>query len=162
MNESKIQTVRDVPMPLRREIEAQMIIPFLEAFGEELGEKKTIEIASRVISQLARNAGKQMAAMIGDNSLHSFLESMVPVFGQDGALKVKVRENSEECVRMDVTECVYAKMYKEKGLEKYGTLLSCQRDKYLFEGFNPDIVFTRKGTIMEGYPCCDFCLELNK
>jgi hypothetical protein len=162
MSESKIQTVKDIPMPLQREIEARIIVPFIEAFAKEIGEEKTLEIASQVISRLAVYAGKQMADAIGDNSLDAFLTSMLPVFGQGGALKVEVKENTPDRVRMDVKECIYTKMYKETGMEKYGTLLSCQRDKYLFEGFNPDIVFKREGTIMEGFSCCDFCLEIKK
>jgi hypothetical protein len=162
MENNSVKRVQDVPMPSRREIEARMVVPFLEAFFKEVGEKRGLEIASHVISQLALSEGKKIAEFVGGNSLRCLMEKLVPIFGHGGSLKIEIKEDSEKCIRFDVTECIYAKMYKEIGLEEYGSLLSCQRDRFFFEGFNPDFVFTRKGTIIEGYPCCDFCLELKK
>jgi hypothetical protein len=54
------------------------------------------------------------------------------------------------------------RMYVKHNLSGLGSLLSCQRDVHLFEGFNPDIEFTRTDTKMEGQPYCDFCLKLRK
>ena len=156
-----METIQDVPILLRREIEALMVVPFLEAFAKELGWEKTNEIAHRVIANLADQAGKGMAAAAGGNTL-AHLAKVIPAFSSGGALKMEIRENSPECLRMDVTECKYAEMYHKHGLEKIGAILSCERDNYLFAGFNPNIEFTRSETIMENGKCCDFCLKEQK
>lgn len=156
-----METIQDVPILLRREIEALMVAPFLEVFAKELGWEKTQEIARGVIASMADQAGKGMAAAAGGNTL-AHLAKVIPAFSSGGALKIEMQENSPECLRMDVTECKYAEMYRKHGLEKMGALLSCERDNYLFAGFNPEIEFTRSETIMKGGKCCDFCLKEQK
>ncbi len=156
-----MQTINDVPILLRREIEALMVAPFLEAFAEELGWEKTLEISRGVIGELANKAGKGMAAAFGANDLEALCR-MVPAFSNGGALKVNVVESTEECLRMDVVDCKYAEMYDRLGIKHLGPTLSCQRDTCLFAGFNPDIEFIRTKTIMNGDDRCDFCLKLEK
>ncbi len=151
-------TIQEVPILLRREIEALMVAPFLEAFSKELGWDRTREIARSVIASLARQAGEGMAAAAGGNTLNDLMK-VIPAFGQGGALELEVKQSDPDCLRMDVTRCAYAEMYRRNGLAGLGSLLSCQRDSYLFEGFNPDLVFTRSQTIMDGGCRCDFCLE---
>lgn len=153
-----MNTINDVPILLRREIEALMVAPFLEAFAKELGWDRTREIARSVIADLARQAGRGMAAAAGGNTLGDLMK-VIPAFSQGGALEIEVKLPDPDCIRMDVTRCAYADMYRKNGLAELGSLLSCYRDNYLFEGFNPDLVFTRTETIMDGGNCCDFCLE---
>jgi hypothetical protein len=156
-----MERINDVPILLRREIEALMVAPFLDAFAKEFGWEKTLEIAQGVIAELARKAGKELAAAAGGNTLEH-LARVIPAFSQGGALETEVVESTSECIRMNVTRCEYTEMYAKHHLNELGLLLSCQRDGYLFEGFNPDIEFTRTGTKMDGQPCCDFCLKLRK
>jgi hypothetical protein len=46
-------------------------------------------------------------------------------------------------------------MYRKRGPEDIGYLLSCARDYALMEGFNPKIRFVRAPTVVEGAPFCD-------
>jgi hypothetical protein len=154
-----MNTINEVPILLRREIEALMVAPFLEAFAKELGWDRTRDIARSVIASLAFQAGKNLAAAVGGNTL-SHLLKVLPAFSQGGALTLEDRGSNAKCIRTDVTRCAYVEMYRRNGLDELGSLLSCQRDNYLFEGFNPDLLFTRTKTIMDGCDCCDFCLKL--
>jgi hypothetical protein len=156
-----MERINEVPILLRREIEALMVAPFLDAFAKELGWEKTRAIAQGVIAELARKAGKELAAAVGGNSLEHLVR-VLPAFSQGGALEMEVVESTPKCIRMNVTRCEYTEMYAKHHLSELGLLLSCQRDGYLFEGFNPDIEFTRTGTKMAGKPYCDFCLKLRK
>lgn len=157
-----MKTIDDVPMILRREIEARMVEPFIKAFAEEFGEEKTMEIVKGVIAGLAESAGAGLAKMLGDNSLDCFAKKVTPAFGAGGALQYEIRESTEDTVRMDIVRCAYVDMYKRLGMADLGPVLSCGRDEYLIRGFNPDVEFTRKYTIMEGGSCCDFCLKAKK
>ena len=42
-----MKTIYDVPIILRREIEALMVKPFIDAFEKELGHEKTYEIVKK-------------------------------------------------------------------------------------------------------------------
>jgi hypothetical protein len=154
-----MNTINEVPILLRREIEALMVAPFLNAFAKELGWDRTREIAQSVIASLALQAGKDMAVAAGGNTLNHLLRAL-SAFSQGSALTLEERDSNAKCVRTDVTRCAYAEMYRRNNLTELGSLLSCQRDNYLFEGFNPDLVFTRTKTIMDGCDCCDFCMEI--
>ncbi len=159
----KMQTINDVPMILRREIEARMITPFLEEFQKELGEEKTREITQKVISRMAEEAGRSMAQLFGSNDLNAVRDKMVPIMEKGGALKLEFPECSSACLRFNTVYCAYAEMFKRIGIDtELGERLCCQRDGYLFRGFNPEIKFTRTKTLMEGGDCCDFCLELTE
>lgn len=151
-----MQTVHDVPIILRREIEALYIAPFLDAFAEELGWEKTRQIAVEVIRGIATQAGRDAAAMAGGNTLEIFLEKVNPGFARGGALEstAKIDENGVLCI--DMTRCRYAEMYERLGMKELGAMLSCERDGCMFQGFNPNFEFKRTQTIMNGCPGCDF------
>ena len=74
MASDTMKTINDVPLILRREIEARMVEPFIRAFAKELGEEKTIEIVKSVVAGLAEEAGEGLAKTLGDNSLDSFVK----------------------------------------------------------------------------------------
>ena len=60
----------------------------------------------------------------------------------------------EKGLYFDVIECKYADLYEKLGIKEIGNILSCSRDFFFMEGFNPEIELKRTKTIMEG---CDFC-----
>lgn len=154
-----METINDVPVLLRREIEARMVAPFLEAFAEELGWERTQQITREVIAGLARQSGAECAELVGGNTFEHF-KKVFPSFSKGGALEAQLHvEEDGSCLRMDVTRCRYADMYRRIGLEKLGPLLSCDRDGYFFEGFNPKVEFSRPHTIMAGDERCDFCMK---
>jgi len=150
--------INSVSMLVRREIEALITVPMLKAFIAEFGKERTLEIAGGVIRDLALDAGTFLAELAGGNQL-SDLEKILPLFSQGGALEFEEPEFGQDTIDLKITGCAFAEMYKQHGLEEFGYLLSCGRDYALFEGFNPEIKFTRTQTIMEGAEHCDFCFS---
>ena len=159
--EMEMTDINSVPILLRREIEALMAVPLIKGYIEVLGREEALKVAEGVVKNLALESGKMMAAFAGGNSMEN-LQKAIPLFGMGGALEFKVVEQTPTSAGLDVTRCKYAEMYREHGLEDFGFLLSCGRDYALFEGFNPDIEFTRTKTIMQGGDCCDFRLKVGK
>ena len=156
------KSVSDVPIIVRREIEARMIAPFIRAFAEEFGEEKTLEIVRGVVAELAEQAGRETAEKLGENTPESYVCKAIPAFAAGGALKYEIKEASPELAKMDVVYCAYVDMYKSLGLTDLGFVLSCERDIGFLKGFNPDIEFIREDTLMNGAPYCDYCLRRNK
>ena len=148
-----------VDLLTRREIEARIIIPLLEAFGEQFGRERVLEIARLTIVRIAQEQGEQLAGRLGGNTLAHFA-TILDTWNKNDALQIEMLEQSEGQLSFDVTRCRYAEMYRELGVPELGVLLSCNRDFALIEGFNPGVSLTRKQTIMEGAPTCDFRFEL--
>jgi hypothetical protein len=138
----------------RREIEARILAPVLEALGCEFGRERVIEVARDAVAGIATAQGRAMAAA-GDTSLPAFFARWEP-WTRDGALELRVIEATEATLAFDVTRCRYAEMYRALGIPELGEVLSCQRDAALIDGFAPDVTFTRTQTLMQGAGCCDF------
>jgi len=145
----------------RREIEARIAGPLIQAFMEEIGRERALEIAQEVIVSLAREGGEMLREFAGGNSLEDFARGMV-LWSQDDAVTSDLLELTPEKISMNVTRCRYAEMYEELGMADLGFALSCARDFALVEGFNPKIKLERTQTIMEGADHCDFRFALQK
>ncbi|SIO62861.1 L-2-amino-thiazoline-4-carboxylic acid hydrolase [Singulisphaera sp. GP187] len=147
------------PHPLtllqQREIEARIVGPIIHAVRDELGEEKTLALLRRVISELARQSGADLAAQLGAATLEAFSGSL-DRWRAGGALELEMLEQTEERLSFNVTRCRYAEMYHTLGLADLGSSLSCQRDFSLVEGFNSTIHLSRTQTLMEGASCCNF------
>ncbi len=139
----------------RREIEARILAPVIDALVQRFGRNEVVAIVRDVVAGIARDQGRAMAASRGDASLGSFAQTLGP-WTRNDALRLRVIDESPARFAFDVTRCRYAEMYGALGIPELGEVLSCQRDAALIEGFNPDVTLTRTQTIMQGATCCDF------
>ncbi len=155
----KPDTLNDVGVLKRREIEARIVKPLLERLGEEFGQERVQELASEVVVEVAQGQGAELAGHLGGNDLQTFADSMEN-WTKGGALELEIVEQSSDVFKFNVTRCRYAEMYRDLGMPELGAHLSCDRDGTMVEGFNPDIEFTRTQTIMKGAIHCDFVYRL--
>jgi hypothetical protein len=139
----------------RREIEARILSPILEALGNEFGREVVIEIIRRTIVEIARQQGRELAERLGRNDLESFGKSIEP-WSRSGALQLRILNQDDKTLSFDVTECKYAELYRRLGIPELGGVLSCSRDAAFIEGFNASITLERTQTIMQGAALCDF------
>jgi L-2-amino-thiazoline-4-carboxylic acid hydrolase len=139
----------------RREIEARILVPLVEALSREFGRDRVVAILHDTIVDIARRQGRALAEGAGETSLEAFAATLEP-WTRDDAMRIDVLEHSHDRFAFNVTRCRYAEMYRALGIPELGAVLSCHRDAALIEGFNPDITLTRTQTIMQGAPCCDF------
>jgi len=153
--------VDSIDLLTRREIEARLLVPLLEALGQEFDRERVLEVARRTIIRIARDQGAQLAQDLGGNSLSHF-NLLLDAWKKGGALEVEILEQSAERLDFNVTRCLYAEMYRALGVPELGSLLSCNRDHALIAGFNPSVEFTRTQTIMENAPICDFRFRVRK
>lgn len=139
----------------RREIEARIIAPFVEALCTALERDKVLEILRQVIVEIARRQGEDLAGSMGGCSA-SHLAASLGDWKKDDALELRVLEESEERLSFNVTRCRYAELYRSLGIPELGAILSCGRDAALIEGFNPELELERSQTILGGASHCDF------
>ncbi len=143
----------------RREIEARLLAPLLEAYSAEFGRERVWEIAHQVIQELARQQGLQLSRSVETNDLEH-LALAVETWKKDNAIQTEVLELSNKRFAFNVYRCRYAEMYQHLGTLELGKMLSCDRDFAQIEGYNASIRLTRSQTIMEGADICDFRYEL--
>ncbi len=155
MREIPPDTLNEIGVLRRREIEARMIGPLVEALAQEFDRERVLAIVRDTVIKIARKQGAERAAQVGDDSLMAFSESAGD-WSKGNALEIEVLEKNAERYSFNVTRCRYAEMYRALGLAELGAVLSCNRDYSLIEGFNPDIELVREQTIMQGAPCCTF------
>lgn len=159
-----MKTPKDVPpdtltqqigVLTRREVEARILSPIIDALSARFGRDEVIEIIRETIIEIAQQQGGELARSMGGNGSQKFVDSLEH-WKRDGALELDVLEQNEELLEFNVTRCRYAEMYRELGIPELGSVLSCNRDFALIKGFNKDAKLKRTQTIMDGAPHCDF------
>lgn len=154
-------TLNAIGVLKRREIEARILKPVLEAFACELGWERTVAILRQVIVEIARQQGKELAQAMGGCSLAHFAASLEN-WQKDDAMQIEILAQNAEEFSFNVLRCRYAEMYRALSMEQLGSVLSCSRDQALIEGFNAEIELTRTQTIMDGAAFCDFRYRLKR
>ena len=147
--------LNEVGVLKRREIEARILGPVIEALANEFERERVIAVVRETIVGIARQQGAERAAQSGDTSLTAFA-STAGNWRKGNAMDFEVLEQNDERYSYDVTRCGYADMYRSLGMAELGAVLSCNRDASLIEGFNPDIELVREQTIMQGASSCTF------
>jgi predicted ArsR family transcriptional regulator len=161
INSNLPDKLNEIGVLKRREIEARILAPVVEALVHEFGEAHVLDVVRDTIQNIARHQGSELAKDMGGCSLVKYIESM-EAWKADDALQMEVIEQGATVFAYNTTRCKYAEMYKDLGIPELGMVLSCNRDQALIEGFNPNIKLKRTQTIMEGAAFCDFRFELKK
>jgi len=136
-------------------IQAQVLVPLLKAFQEELGEERANAIARKGLASWAYKMGQQVGAQ-GTGTAAEKMAAILPVFSAGDAHDIEVLNQSAAAFEFNVTRCRYAQFYQELGEPELGFLFVCSQDFPLTEGFSPDLELTRTQTIMQGASHCDF------
>jgi hypothetical protein len=152
---NRVTSLNEIGVLQRREIEARILAPVLDALGQAFGKDAVLEITRRAIADIARRQGRELAEQLGHNDLVAYSESLEP-WTRNGALELRVLNQTQTRLDFDVTRCQYAELYHKLGLAELGSILSCNRDASFIEGFNAAIQLDRTQTIMQGASHCDF------
>jgi hypothetical protein len=155
MNDTRDIALNEIGVLKRREIEARILAPLIDALSRECGREKVLQVVRETIVAIARDQGRQLVKISEGDGLREFAATL-PNWTKEDALEIDVLAKSEDELRFNVTRCRYAEMYESLGLSELGAVLSCGRDAALIEGFNSNISFERSQTILGGAPHCDF------
>jgi hypothetical protein len=138
----------------RRKIQAEVLIPMIQAFQRAIGKDRANQIAREMIIELARKDGERLAQQFGDDL--PAMEKVSGVWAAGGSLDIEPIGKSVDRLDFNVTRCQFAEFYKELGLPELGNLFHCNRDFAMVEGFSSSLNLKRTQTIMEGASHCDF------
>ncbi len=69
MNDTRDVELNAIGVLKRREIEARLLAPLVEALGREFGRERVLRIVGETIVGIARDQGRQLVQISGGNSL---------------------------------------------------------------------------------------------
>jgi len=131
-------------------------IPVLQGLTKELGEDHFLEVLKKVAFESALKAGQDTARQLPRNDLAAFTGSgEEPSHFSKHVLTLEIVEDTPQVFEVKVTECLWAKTFREMGAADIGYLLICHTDYADCQGFNPQITMTRSKTLMQGDDCCN-------
>ena len=157
-DKSPDRITQEIGVLKRRETEARIIAPIIDALADRFGREEVLEIIKDKIIKLSQQQGASLSQEYG-NDVDAFLKTL-EFWTQDNALEIDIIKKDEHTLNFNVVRCKYAEMYNALGIKELGATLSCNRDYALIEGFNPEATLTREQTIMSGRDCCTYRYNL--
>jgi len=133
----------------------ESFIPTMKALGEELGRDKLIDMLKRASSRAAEQGVKEWAKKVPNRDLASFTAEMrkpSPLYQH--ALTFEIVEDKPTAFETHVTECLWAKTFRDADAADIGYAYCCYPDAAAAMAFNPKFRVTRSKTLMEGADRC--------
>lgn len=131
-------------------------IPIWRGLEREIGRDKLHETMKRVIDLTAKQQMAEFAKKAGKNDLATYTQDLrKPSRFWQNVLTFQVIEDTPQAFEAKVTECLWAKTYREANAGDLGYILSCYGDFASAEGFNPKMRMIRTKTLMQGDDCCN-------
>jgi hypothetical protein len=147
----------------RAKIQAQVLVPVLKAFRDELGAERADRIAWKALAEWRRQIITEEPVAPGEPT-EQFRTRNVAVAALIGdAVDVQMLKDEPESIEFNVTGCRFAQFFRELGEPELGFALTCSWDNTVAEEIGAgDVKLTRTGTIMQGANHCDFRYALKK
>jgi hypothetical protein len=147
----------------RVKLQAQVLLPILEALRVELGESRANALIFSALREWSRQAIHEAGARISGSPQEKWARMMadsLPSIGND--IDLEVLRADSEAQEFNVTGCRYADFFRQLGEPELGAVLVCEADDHMVDVGNPEVELTRTQTIMTGAKHCDFRYRLRK
>ncbi|HZR84256.1 MAG TPA: L-2-amino-thiazoline-4-carboxylic acid hydrolase [Candidatus Binatia bacterium] len=155
-----------MPSPLldRVKIQAEVLVPVLRAFREELGVDRANRIAWKALAawreQIARDRHAGIAGSGADRWMKGIVASQETI---GDAIDVDMLRMEPTAIDFDVTGCRFAEFFRALGEPELGFAMLCSMDDTTAEQIGEgEVDLSRAGTIMQGAARCDFRYALKR
>ncbi|KPK79151.1 MAG: hypothetical protein AMS25_13635 [Gemmatimonas sp. SM23_52] len=131
-------------------------IPILQSLGAQMGEDDYIELLKAAATEAGRRGGENWARSVPNNDFATF-KSWATDLDRfwEHALTFEIVEDTDQAFEVKVTECLWAKTFREAQAGEIGYATVCYQDYASAEGFNPKLSMVRTKTLMQGDDCCN-------
>ncbi len=134
---------------------ASHFIPFLKILAQDMGHEAVIDYLHKLAIQEAEEYAAYVVQSKGKNDLTVFKEDYSPTTpGISDILTIEVTEDSDEAYAIEITECIWAEVFRAAGLAEFGHAAVCCGDVPFAECINPGITLDLEGTLMQGKSAC--------
>ena len=132
------------------------MICLAEEFERVLGREKTLEIIGKARERYIVEITKKergLAKSFEDFKADEKAENASPYFSH--TITMTYPEETPNKLTLHVTECLWAKVFKEMKATDLGYVLNCQPDFAYAKACHPNIKLKRTKTLMQGDDYCD-------
>ncbi len=129
-------------------------VGILRVLSSKPGYEKLLDVLPDVSSQLfATNIANRKTE---DRSLQSFVGYLKkPDHFWQNVLTAEIVEDTPSTFEIKVTECLWARTFKEVNAADIGYACICHPDFATAKAFNPKLRMERTKTLMQGHDCCN-------
>ncbi len=124
-----------------------------------LGRDKTLELLRAHSEENARAAAPEAAKPAGANDFAALKKLMSPE-AYKGLLVMEVLENTERVYQLKITDCTWARIWREADAAEEGYALVCHGDFAGITAFNPKFEMIRDKTLMQGHAYCNHRVQV--
>jgi hypothetical protein len=130
----------------------RLFLPTVKAVAAEIGMDKLQKVLMEDMKKRVAEQVKNLPSRELQN-FAQFFKSPDPFSAN--TLTFKIVQDSDKVFEMSVSECLWAKTFKEANAADIGFKLICSGDYVTAEAFNPNIKLIRDKTLMQGHDCCN-------
>ncbi len=131
------------------------LIPIMQSLANEIGKDEFIEMLKRTSSEIGAKSGRDMAKSMQKNDLTAYASNLKANELNKHVLTYEIVEETDKAVQLKITECLWAKTFREAKASDIGYAVQCHRDYAWTPAFNPKMRFIRTKTLMQGHDCCN-------
>jgi len=133
-------------------------IELTQFLAKEIGKDKFIEMLKKDGEELAKREAQKELKTLPANDFATFRSGIreKPDRFWEHVLTSAIVEDTDRAIEQKVTECLWAKTYREAGAADLGYFLCCYEDFPSATAFNPKLKLIRTKTLMQGDDCCNF------
>ncbi len=143
------------------------LVNFIRNLEETLGKERTHEIVAEYnIQRCIANQKKRMKSL--DEPIES-IDDVKAWFKKSSENKANQMMQSKKDVEsahgsycFDVTECLWATVFRELDAEDLGLIIECDTDFAFATAMHENLKLERTETLMQGDSCCDFSFQWNE
>ncbi len=136
-------------------LQYSQLFGFIQNMKEEIGEKELIRLLKLHSNAVGRQAGESQAANSPDREFQTYVATFRPP-RYAGSLTHEVVVDTEDVFELKVTECIWATVFKDAGLDgEIGHAAVCNMDYAWPTAFNPHFKMERDKTLMQGHDRCN-------
>ena len=135
-------------------------ISYMKQLQKQIGIKKLPELLKKAGDEHYRSRVRPNFEKIKDKSVQSLIEkfwepTQKSKFG-NAIMTIEIPEKSKNKGTVKMTECLFAKTFRENDASDIGYAAICHADFAVAEEFNPHIKLIRNKCLMNGDECCLF------
>lgn len=124
--------------------------------SKALGREKTVQLLQDWGGERVLVAAKNRVQQLGGNDFAALKKAFSPAAPEfANTLVFDVVESTDTVHEIKVTECLWAKTWRDEGAGEEGHAAVCHGDFAFARAFNPKIEMVRDQTLMQGHPCCN-------
>jgi hypothetical protein len=134
---------------------AQVLIPYLNDIADEIGRKRLIKIVQTRWEEHCWKSGKKFAEDSAKPDFANFTEwARTPKRFWQHVLSFAIVEDTPKAFEIKVTECLWAKVFRDAGDADIGYAGICHPDFATARGYSAKLQMIRTKTLMQSH---DFC-----